>query len=136
DALERVGCAPLAGQAFLRCSQGERQRVLLARALFGRRELVLLDEPAAGLDLPRRGELLRGIDALASDGPLATVMATHHLDEIPTSATHAALLRQGALIASGSLEEVLSPERLAECFGLSLRVERRPGRWFGFATPQ
>jgi iron complex transport system ATP-binding protein len=132
-ALGEVGCAGLARQAFLRCSQGERQRVLLARARFGRRELVLLDEPAAGLDLPGREALLRVIDGMAAGGAVTAIMATHHLDEIPTSATHAALLRNGALLAAGDVEDVLVPERLEECFGLRLQVERRGGRWFAFA---
>jgi iron complex transport system ATP-binding protein len=134
DSLDRVGCAPLARQAFLRCSQGERQRVLLARALFGRRELVLLDEPAAGLDLPGREQLLRVIDLLGAEGKPASIMATHHLDEVPRSATHAALLRQGTLLAAGPLEDVLTPSLLGGCFGLDLRVERRDGRWFAFAV--
>jgi iron complex transport system ATP-binding protein len=132
-ALDEVGCRALAGQAFLRCSQGERQRVLLARARFGRRELVLLDEPAAGLDLPGREALLRVIDGMAAGAAVTAIMATHHLDEIPTSATHAALLRHGTLLMSGPLEEVLVPERLEQCFGLRLHVERRAGRWFAFA---
>jgi iron complex transport system ATP-binding protein len=133
-ALEDVGCAGLAEQAFLRCSQGERQRVLLARARFGRRELVLLDEPAAGLDLPGREALLGVLDGMAADGTLTAIMATHHLDEIPTSATHAALLRQGTLLDAGPVEDVLTPSRLETCFGLALRVERRAGRWFAFAS--
>jgi iron complex transport system ATP-binding protein len=134
DSLDRVGCAPLARQAFLRCSQGERQRVLLARALFARRELVLLDEPAAGLDLPGREQLLRVIDLLGAEGEPASIMATHHLDEVPRSATHAALLREGTLLAAGHLEDVLTPSLLGSCFGLDLRVERRDGRWFAFAV--
>jgi iron complex transport system ATP-binding protein len=133
EALDAAGCGGLAGQAFARCSQGERQRVLLARARFGRRSLVLLDEPAAGLDLPGREELLRVIDAAAGDTEVAVVMATHHLDEIPTSATHAALLRRGELIVAGTLEEALRPEPLERCFGLPLRVERNAGRWFAVA---
>ena len=133
ESLAGVGCAPLAGQAFLRCSQGERQRVLLARALFGRRELVLLDEPAAGLDLPGREQLLRVIDLLAEDES-ASIMATHHLDEVPRSATHAALLRLGTLLSAGPLKDVLTPSLLGRCFGLDLRVERRAGRWFAFGV--
>jgi iron complex transport system ATP-binding protein len=133
EALVAAGCGGLAGQAFARCSQGERQRVLLARARFGRHALVLLDEPAGGLDLPGREALLRVIDAAAGDREVAVVMATHHLDEIPTSATHAALLRHGGLIAAGPLGDVLAPEQLERCFGLRLRVERRAGRWSAVA---
>jgi iron complex transport system ATP-binding protein len=133
EALDAVGCGAVAGQTFLRCSQGERQRVLLARARFGRRALVLLDEPAAGLDLPGREDLLRVIDGIDGDGTAAVVMATHHLDEIPTSATHGALLRGGELVATGPLEAVLTPEQLERCFGLRLRVERAGKRWFAAA---
>ena len=133
EALDAMGCAGLAGQTFARCSQGERQRVLLARSRFGRRPLVLLDEPAAGLDLPGREDLLRVVDGMAGDRELAVVMATHHLDEIPRSATHAALLRRGELIAAGPVEEAIAPEPLERCFGLRLRVERNGGRWFAVA---
>jgi iron complex transport system ATP-binding protein len=133
-ALADAGCAGLERQAFLRCSQGERQRILLARARFGRRELVLLDEPAAGLDLPGREALLRVLDGMAADGGVTAVMATHHLDEVPTSATHAALLRRGELLAAGALEDVLTPDGLEACFGIRLQVERRAGRWFAFAA--
>jgi iron complex transport system ATP-binding protein len=132
-ALDAAGCGGLAGQAFERCSQGERQRVLLARARLGRRPLVLLDEPAAGLDLPGREDLLRVVDGMAGDRELALVMATHHLDEIPTSATHVALLRRGELIAAGPVDETLAPDALERCFGLRLRVERHAGRWFAVA---
>jgi iron complex transport system ATP-binding protein len=132
EALEAAGCGKVAGQAFLRCSQGERQRALLARARFGLRALVLLDEPAAGLDLPGREDLLRVIDGI-DDGKAAVVMATHHLDEIPASATHGALLRGGELIAAGPLDEVLTTEQLERCFGLRLRVERAGKRWFAAA---
>jgi iron complex transport system ATP-binding protein len=133
EALDASGCGGLAAQPFLRCSQGERQRVLLARARFGRHALVLLDEPAAGLDLPGREDLLRVIDGLAGDAETAVVIATHHLDEVPTSATHGALLRGGELISAGPLEDVLTPEQLERCFGLRLRIERNGGRWFAAA---
>ena len=117
----------------MQCSQGERQRVLLARARFGRRALLLLDEPAAGLDLPGREDLLRVIDGMSDDNETAVVMATHHLDEVPASATHGALLRGGALIAAGPVEDALTTENLERCFGLRLRVERSGGRWFASA---
>jgi len=94
---------------------------------------VLLDEPAAGLDLPGREALLRVLDEMAADRGVTAIMATHHLDEVPTSATHAALLREGTLLAAGVLEDVLTTGRLERCFGLRLQVERRSGRWFAFA---
>ncbi len=133
--LGQVACAPLGDRSLRDCSQGERQRVLLARALFARRELLLLDEPAAGLDLPGREAMVAALEAAAADpaGP-TTILATHHLDEVPPSTTHAALLRGGRLLAAGPVEEVLTAEALGACFGLSLRVERRGGRWTAFAA--
>ena len=148
ELLGQVGCAHLAQQAFGACSQGERQRVLLARALFHPTDLLLLDEPAAGLDLPGREGLIQAIDGIVStdgadtaDGAdamaarlPAILMATHHLDEIPASVTHAALLRGGELIGAGPVAGVLTPEALGRCFGMTLVVERREGRWTAFAT--
>ncbi len=134
--LTRVGCGELAGRGFATCSMGERQRILLARALFGRHELLLFDEPAAGLDIPAR-ELLLGAmtEAAGAPGGPVTVLATHHLEEIPSSATHAGLLRGGRLVASGPVEEVLRPEPLEACLGIAVQVERRGGRWWGWAQP-
>ncbi len=133
--LGQVGCAHLAGQPFGACSQGERQRVLLARALFHPMALLLFDEPAAGLDLPGREGLIAAVDRIpgGAGGP-AVLMATHHLDEVPASATHAALLRDGHLLATGALADVLTPEALRRCFGLTLSVERRGRRWTAWAT--
>jgi iron complex transport system ATP-binding protein len=133
--LEQVGCGLLRGQAFGACSQGERQRVLLARALFHPTALLLLDEPSAGLDLPGRERLIAAVDGIAggADGP-ALIMATHHLDEVPASATHAALLRTGGLLDSGPIEQVLTSDALGRCFDLALAVERRGGRWTAWAT--
>ncbi len=127
--LERVGCAHLAGQPFGCCSQGERQRVLLARALFGRPELLLLDEPAAGLDMPGREALLRALEVADDLGSTPSVLVTHHLEEIPPTTTHAALLREGALVASGPADEVLLDRPVSACFGLPVRVARNGPRW-------
>jgi iron complex transport system ATP-binding protein len=134
--LERMGCAPLAERRFDTCSQGERQRVLLARALFSRPELLILDEPASGLDLPAREALLDALQVVAAppSGP-TTILATHHLEEIPPSTTHAALLRDGRLVASGEIEDVLTPASLESCFGMALEMGRRRGRWWVAARP-
>ncbi len=129
--LAEVGAEGLWRQPFARCSQGERQRVLLARALFGQPELLILDEPAAGLDFPAREHLIGALEKAAT-GPDAptTLLATHHLEEVPPSATHAALLRRGRVIAAGAVEEILTAERLEDCFAVPVEVGRRNGRWW------
>ncbi len=132
--LAQVGCGGMADRPLATCSQGERARVLLARALFGRRALMLFDEPAAGLDLVARELLVAAMDATAGvDGP-TSVLATHHLEEIPASTTHAALLRAGRIVAQGDVGETLSGPSLSETFGIEVVVERRRGRWSAFAA--
>jgi iron complex transport system ATP-binding protein len=130
EALTAAGCEQLASQPFGSLSLGERQRVLIARALFGAHELLLFDEPAAGLDLPARERLLEAMTSLAgrSDAP-TTILATHHLEEIPPSMTHAAALRDGLLIGAGPIEEVLTNDVLSEAFDIPIAVERHGGRW-------
>ncbi|HSJ50859.1 MAG TPA: ATP-binding cassette domain-containing protein [Actinomycetota bacterium] len=136
ERLAEVGAETLVDQAFAACSQGERQRVLLARVLFGRPDLLILDEPSAGLDFPARELLINALETAArrSDAP-TTLLATHHLEEVPPSTTHAALLRAGRAVASGPVERVLTADRLGECFGVALEVGRRSGRWWATARP-
>jgi iron complex transport system ATP-binding protein len=129
ELLERLGCAHLDGQALESCSQGERQRVLLARALFGRPELLLLDEPAAGLDLPGREALLSALGESGGLNEVPTILVTHHLEELPTSITHAVLLRDGLVVAAGPIVDVLTDDLVGGCFGLALSVGRVQGRW-------
>ncbi len=128
EACERVGLAVDGHRAFGTLSSGERQRALVARALVRRPELLLLDEPAAGLDPAGREELVGTLDRLATEPnapPL--VLVTHHLEEVPEAATHALLLRNAAVVASGPVEEVLTADHLSDCFGLALAVGRHPG---------
>ncbi len=129
--LEEVGCLGLADRPLSTCSSGERQRVLIARALFGAHPLLLFDEPAAGLDLPARERLLAAMTSAAT-GPDAptTVLATHHLEEIPSIVTHAALLTAGRVVDRGPVEAVLTEGALSRCYGLDIVVERRDGRWW------
>ena len=136
ELLSRLGCGHLADRALGATSQGERQRVLIARSLYGRHRLLLLDEPAAGVDLPGREALVAALDALAAapDAP-ATVHVAHTLEELPASTSHAALLRAGRLVAEGPVAEVLTEGHLSDCYGLEVRVERRSGRWQATAAP-
>jgi iron complex transport system ATP-binding protein len=130
DLLALFGCAHLETALFRECSQGERQRILLARALMRRPSLMLFDEPTGGLDLPGREALLQALARLAAERPeIATVTVTHHVEELPPSTTHALLLRDGAVTAAGPVDDVLTDERLSDCFGFPLAVERVDGRW-------
>ena len=128
DLLERVGCLAMRERPLSSCSQGERQRVLLARALFGRPELLQLDEPTAGLDLPGRELLLDALSSTADTAP-PTILVTHHLEEIPRTTTHAALLRTGRFVAAGPIRAVLSDANVSTCFGMSVAVATLDGRW-------
>lgn len=135
--LNMFGLTDLVARTFGTLSEGERKRVMIARALMPDPELLILDEPAAGLDLAAREDLLRRLTWLADD-PLAptTLMATHHLEEIPPGATHALALRQGRVVAAGAIGDVLTDAVLTQTFGIPIAVERvgdaRP-RWFARA---
>jgi iron complex transport system ATP-binding protein len=129
--LSRVDADHLARRTFGTLSSGERQRVLLARALSVAPGLVLLDEPFAGLDLGAREDLVDRLTALAADPdapPL--VLVTHHVDEIPPGFTHALLLADGGVVARGPLAEVLTAERLSAVHGRPLLLEQRHGRYW------
>ena len=118
------------GRSFGLLSEGERQQVLLARALMGRPELLLMDEPAAGLDLGARERLVGQLSALADDPSVpALVLVTHHLEEIPEGITHAALLRDGSMVASGPVDNVLTSSVVSDAFGIDVAVEHSDGRW-------
>jgi len=133
--LRRLGVGDLVERTYGTLSQGERARVQIARALMTDPELLLLDEPAAGLDLGGREDLLRRLTRFAQDPEApASVLVTHHVEELPPGITHALLLRDGAVVASGLVREVLTEEHLSATFGLPLRVERRDGRWYARAA--
>ena len=133
--LERVGCLDHADQRFGTLSSGERQRVLLARALMRDVVLLVLDEPTAGLDLRGREQLIQTLARLAREQTApALVVVTHHADEIPPGFTHALLLTSGRIVAAGPIEQVLTGARLSSCYGLELEVEHRHGRWRTWAT--
>ncbi|MGW5732689.1 MULTISPECIES: ABC transporter ATP-binding protein [Streptomyces] len=125
-----LGLAHRADARWPTLSQGERGRTLIARSLMPRPRLVLLDEPATGLDLAGRERLLDSLDTLRAAHPaLATVLVTHHLEELPAGTTHALLLRDGRVLASGAVGDVLTSDRISKCFDHPIRLERTEGRW-------
>jgi iron complex transport system ATP-binding protein len=124
------GMGPLLNRRFASLSEGERKRVQIARALMTDPELLLLDEPGAGLDLGGREELVHRLSELAQDEAApAIVLVTHHLEEVPPGFTHAMLLRDGGVVAAGPVEEVLTSENLSTTFGLPLDVVETSGRY-------
>lgn len=130
ELLEALGAEHLADRRFGTLSEGERKRVQIARALMTDPELMLLDEPAAGLDLAGREDLVRRLGDLAADVEApALVLVTHHVEEIPPSFTDVLLLREGRVVAQGPLEITLTVENLSETFGLPLVLERHGDRW-------
>ncbi|HEX3005629.1 MAG TPA: ABC transporter ATP-binding protein [Angustibacter sp.] len=128
--LDTLGVAHLADRTFGTLSEGERKRVQIARALMTDPELMLLDEPAAGLDLAGREDLVRRLGQIAEDiyAP-ALVLVTHHVEEIPPHFTDVLLLRQGRVVAQGPLELTLTEQNLEATFGLPLVLERHGDRW-------
>ena len=132
--LARFGAEELADRTYGTLSEGERKRVLISRAMMTDPELLLLDEPAAGMDLGGREDLLRRLTALAADpdGP-TTVLVTHHVEEIPPGTTHVLLLRDGRVVAQGPIEQTLSAEHLSTTFGLPIVIDREGERWFARA---
>jgi iron complex transport system ATP-binding protein len=137
ELLELFGCTHLEDAPYRDCSQGERQRILLARALMRRPALLLLDEPTTGLDLPGREDLLQAMARLAAGRPaLATVTVTHHVEELPASTTHVLLLRDGVATAQGPAADILTEERLSDCFGMPIALTRAGDRWSARALPR
>ncbi|CAB4599778.1 unannotated protein [freshwater metagenome] len=135
DCLERMEIGRLADRSFATLSSGEKQRVLLARTLMPEPGLLILDEPTAGLDLAGREDLVRtlGVLAVGVDTP-ATVLVTHHVEEIPEGFTHVLMLREGRVLSAGTLDDVLTEANLSECFEMPLGLERRHGRWWAWGT--
>ncbi|MEJ7795844.1 MAG: ABC transporter ATP-binding protein [Nocardioides sp.] len=130
DLLVEVGASHLADRTFGTLSEGERKRVQIARALMTDPELLLLDEPAAGLDLGGREDLVSTLSVLANDRDSpATVLVSHHVEEIPPGFTHALLLRDGAVVAGGPVGDVITEDNLSVTFGLPLVLRHEAGRF-------
>jgi iron complex transport system ATP-binding protein len=134
ELLDALGCAHLIRRRFGTLSEGERKRVQIARSMMPDPELLLLDEPSAGLDLGGREDLVQRLSFLASN-PKAPMMVlvTHHVEEVPTGFTHAMLLRRGSVLAAGPIDDVFTPRNLSRCFGLPLEIEYRQNRWSAWA---
>jgi len=128
--LQHMGAGHLVDRTFGTLSEGEAKRVQIARALMVDPELLVLDEPAAGLDLGAREDLVGRIGALARDarGP-AIILVTHHVEEIPVGFTHGLVLAGGRTVAAGSLSEALTPESMRAAYGMDIDVHVRDGRW-------
>ena len=125
DLLDRLGVASMAERRFGSLSTGERQRVQLARTLMGDPGLLLLDEPAAGLDIAAREDLVERLGSLAVDPATPpTVLVTHHVEEIPAGFGHVLLLRAGRIVAAGPLHETLTADALSDCFGVGVLLRR------------
>ena len=122
-------------RTFGTLSEGEKKRTLIARALMPNPELLLLDEPAAGLDLGGREDLLRRLNSLAEDptSPV-TVIVTHHVEEIPRGTTHCLLLSEGLVVAQGDLRSVLTSANLSTAYGIAVNIQEDGGRFFARAS--
>jgi iron complex transport system ATP-binding protein len=128
--LEQLGVVQFADRPYGTLSEGERKRVQIARALMTDPELLLLDEPAAGLDLGGREDLVRRLAELAADPDApAIVLVTHHVEEIPPGFSHALLLRDGSIVAAGLIRDTITGENLSKTFGLPLRVSYDAARF-------
>jgi iron complex transport system ATP-binding protein len=130
ELLDLVGCGGHSAQELATLSEGERKRVLVARVLMTDPDLLLFDEPCAGLDLGGREAMVEVLGDLARDPLRPLVMVTHHLEEIPPGITHALLLRQGEVVIAGPVGDVLRSAAVSSTFGVSVAVDGADGRWF------
>ena len=132
--LSTLGVKELRDRLFVTLSEGEKKRVMIARALMPDPELLLMDEPAAGLDLGGREDLLKRISSFAVDPAApATITVTHHLEEIPSATTHVLVLKAGRSFAQGPIESTLTSEMLSDLYGIRLQLGTHLGRYFARA---
>lgn len=130
DLIGQLGLTRIAGDRWQTLSQGERGRTLIARSLIAEPALMLFDEPTTGLDVAAREQLLETIDLLVETHPdLTSVLVTHHLEELPSTTTHALLLANGRVVTAGPAADVLTSENISRTFDYPIEVEFRDGRW-------
>ncbi|HVV76600.1 MAG TPA: ATP-binding cassette domain-containing protein [Mycobacteriales bacterium] len=135
DVIARFGLTDLRDRSIAVCSQGERARARLARSLVPYPALLLLDEPASGLDLPGRADLLAAVETTAAEEPrLASITVAHHLEELPATTTHVALMCDGRFVGQGDVSLLGDEAALSQCFGRSVRAHQIDGRWFAVAS--
>ena len=128
--LRRTGCGKYGGSSFGKLSQGEKQKVMIARALMAKPRLLVLDEPCSGLDIPGREKFLSAVAAIALKRNPSMVYVTHRIEEIPRGFTHAMLMKGGRILKMGRMDEVLDDGWLSRCFGVRIRVNRWRNRYY------
>lgn len=128
--LVALGCSEHVGKRINEISQGERQKVMIARMLMSEKELLVLDEPCEGLDLGARESFLGSVSRLAGERRVALIYVTHRTDEIPAGFTHALLLKAGRVMASGRIDDVITASNLSRCFGVRVGLHRVGGRYY------
>ncbi|WP_312977083.1 ATP-binding cassette domain-containing protein [Corynebacterium sp.] len=134
EMLELVGMDDKSDRLWSQMSQGEKARTLIARALVTDPQMLLLDEPSTGLDLPGRETLLRVVDDLRASHPqLTTVLITHHVEEVAASTTDVLMVRDGGIQASGPVDEVMTAANLGVLYDMDVQLQRVEGRWFAFS---
>ncbi len=134
DLLARLGLGGFGARRFSTLSSGERQRVLLARTLMPAPELILLDEPTAGLDFGGREELVTALQDLAADpSSPPSILVTHRVEDLPATTTHVAAVRGGRMVAAGPIDETLTADLLGDVFGLAVSLSRNGSRWAAHA---
>ena len=132
--LTTFGIRELSNRYYGTLSDGEKKRVQIARSLMSNPELLLLDEPTAGLDLGGREDLLKRLADYADDSTApVTVIVTHHIEEIPAGSTHAILIKDGKLAVSGPIDQVITSQHISAVFGIDIEVTCENGRFFGRA---
>ena len=134
--LKLLGCSRYEDSMLRDLSQGEKQKILIARALMTKPKLLALDEPCAGLDLKARESFLSSLQRIASKGSVSIVYVTHRIDEIPRCFTHALLLKHGKVLAQGKIDFVLNSKNLSICFEVDVSVKRLNGRYFPVLRPR